>query len=88
MNRAAVRDRYELGAPRRVPRVVGRGVAGHFTTRLVGKNLGDPDAHIWFLAWLPHALARGRNPVFTDAIWAPAGMNLSWTTWVPLEALI
>ena len=37
----------------------GRGLAGHFTTRLVGKNLGDPDAHIWFLAWLPHALAWG-----------------------------
>jgi hypothetical protein len=66
----------------------GRGLAGHFTTRLVGKNLGDPDAHIWFLAWLPHALAKGRNPIFTDAIWAPAGINPSWTTWVPLEALI
>ena len=66
----------------------GRGLAGHFADFHVGKYLGDPGQCIWFLAWLPHALASGRNPVFTDAIWAPAGMNLSWTTWLPLEALI
>jgi hypothetical protein len=66
----------------------GRGLAGHFADFHVGKYLGDPGQCIWFLAWLPHALVSGRNPVFTDAIWAPAGMNLSWTTWLPLEALI
>ncbi len=66
----------------------GRGLAGHFTEFHVGKFLGDPAQSAWFLAWLPHALSRGRNPIFTDAIWAPAGMNLSWTTWLPLEALI
>jgi hypothetical protein len=49
MNRAAVRDRYELGALGVYLALsmlfFGRGLAGHFTTRLVGKNLGDPGAH-------------------------------------------
>ncbi len=66
----------------------GRGLVGHFAAFHVGKYLGDPAQCAWFLAWLPHALSRGRNPIFTNAIWAPAGMNLSWTTWLPLEALI
>ena len=66
----------------------GRGLVGRFAEFHVGKYLGDPAQCAWFLTWLPHALSRGRNPFFTDAIWAPAGMNLSWTTWLPLEALI
>ncbi|HZZ07956.1 MAG TPA: hypothetical protein VFE43_05405 [Candidatus Binataceae bacterium] len=66
----------------------GRGLARHFTDFHVGKQLGDPGQCIWSLAWLPHALANLHNPVFTDAVWAPARMNLSWTTWLPLEALI
>jgi hypothetical protein len=92
MKSAPMRDRYglcALGVYLALSMLFfGRGLVGHFTDSLVGKNLGDPGAHIWFLTWLPHALANGRNPIFTDAIWAPAGMNLGWTTWIPLEALI
>jgi hypothetical protein len=65
-----------------------RGLAGHLCDYHVGKLVGDPGQGIWFLAWLPHALAAGHNPVFTDAVWAPHGINLAWTTWLPLEALI
>ncbi len=65
-----------------------RGLFGHFTDFHVGRYLGDPAQCIWSLAWLPHALAHGRNPVFSDAVWAPEGVNLTWTTWLPLEALI
>ncbi len=66
----------------------GRGLAGHFTDFHVGRYMGDPAQCIWSLAWLPHALAHGRNPVFSDAVWAPEGINLTWTMWLPLEALI
>lgn len=92
MKAAADRDRYAMGALGIYLALAmlffGRGLAGHFADFHVGKNLGDPGQCIWFLSWLPHALASGHNPVSTNAIWAPAGMNLSWTTWLPLEALI
>ncbi len=43
---------------------------------------------MWLMAWWPHALAHGLNPLFTDAIWAPHGLNLAWATSMPLASLI
>lgn len=34
----------------------------------------------WFLAWVPHALAHGTNPYFSNAMFAPAGINLAQNT--------
>jgi hypothetical protein len=47
----------------------------------------DPQIFVWAFAWWPHALLHGENPFFTHAIWAPAGVNLTWTTSVPGLAL-
>jgi hypothetical protein len=49
-------------------------------------NGPDPPQSIWFLAWWAHALANRINPLFTHAVWAPAGFNLAWTTNIPLAA--
>lgn len=49
-------------------------------------NGPDPPQSIWFLAWWAHALANRINPLFTHALWAPAGFNLAWTTNIPLAA--
>ena len=49
---------------------------------------GDPPQLMWLMAWWPHALACGLNPLFTDAIWAPHGLNLAWATSMPLASLI
>ena len=43
----------------------------------------DPQIFIWSFAWWPHAILHGENPFFTHAIWAPSGVNLTWTTTVP-----
>jgi hypothetical protein len=47
----------------------------------------DPEIFIWSLAWWPHAILHGENPVVTHAIWAPDGVNLAWATAIPGLAL-
>src|SRR6185437_4833125 len=65
----------------------GRTLAGGLSSFYVG-NGPDPPQSIWFLAWWTHALAARINPLFTHAVWAPAGVNLAWTTNIPLAALL
>ena len=48
----------------------------------------DPQIFIWSLAWWPHAIAHGENPFVTHAIWAPFGLNLTWSTTIPGLALL
>jgi len=48
----------------------------------------DPQIFIWSFAWWPHAVLDGQNPIVTHAVWAPVGLNLTWTTTVPGIALL
>jgi len=65
-----------------------RGLDGRWsTTAFVGKGV-DPPQSMWLMAWWPYALAHGRNPLFTDAIWAPHGLSLVWVASMPLASLI
>lgn len=48
----------------------------------------DYIASVWCLAWLPHALAHGLNPFFSNAIFAPVGVNLAQNTSTPLLGLL
>jgi len=64
-----------------------RGLRGHLTTAYIGKGV-DPPQSMWLMAWWPHALAHRLSPLFTDAIWAPHGLNLAWATSMPLASLI
>src|SRR6266852_4762273 len=48
----------------------------------------DPQIFIWSFGWWPHALLHGENPLVTHAIWAPEGLNLTWTTAVPGLAVL
>ena len=47
----------------------------------------DPQIPIWMLAWWPHAILHGQNPIVTHAIWAPDGVDLAWVTSIPAVAL-
>lgn len=40
----------------------------------------DQEQYTWFLAWLPHALSHGLNPLETHLANAPYGANLMWNT--------
>ncbi|MBV8988665.1 MAG: hypothetical protein JO372_08910 [Solirubrobacterales bacterium] len=43
---------------------------------------------VWFLDWVPHSLAHGLNPFFSDAIFVPTGANLAQNTSSPLLGLL
>jgi hypothetical protein len=59
---------------------------GHFAHRFVGDR-ADSLIEMWALAWWPHALGSGLNPIITQAVWAPAGYNLAWTPSIPSPSL-
>ena len=48
----------------------------------------DPPVFIWYLRWVPFALSHGLNPLFTNYIDFPDGINLMWQTSVPLLGLL
>jgi hypothetical protein len=39
---------------------------------------------IWCLVWWPYAFAHHLNPFVAKLVFAPSGLNLTWTTPVPL----
>jgi len=48
----------------------------------------DPPVFIWYLRWVPFALSHGLNPLFTNYLDFPGGINLMWQTSVPLLGLL
>ncbi|MHB8593524.1 MAG: hypothetical protein ACYDB3_04220 [Acidimicrobiales bacterium] len=49
---------------------------------------GDPAQGVWAMAWVPHALAHGLDPLFSRSLFAPRGVNLVANTSVLLPALV
>ncbi len=49
---------------------------------------GDYGQSVWFIAWIPHALAHGLNPFFSNSLFVPSGVNLAQNTASPLLALL
>ena len=56
--------------------------------RLVGCACGDPAQQAWYLGWAPWALFHGHNPLFTNWMEYPQGVNLAANTEMPLLGLI
>ena len=63
-----------------------RGLIGH-PGYFIGRDT-DPPQTMWFFNWWRFSIAHGLNPFVTDFVWAPLGINLTWTTFVPLPAWI
>lgn len=57
-------------------------------SRLTIGVIGDPDLYIWFLGWFSHAAAHLVNPLLTDHMNHPSGVNLMWNTSDPLQGLL
>ena len=66
----------------------GRGVLRDPTGTVVGSYGGDQGVFIWSLAWWPHAIAHGLDPLATDRVFAPDGWNLAWTSVICGPALV
>jgi hypothetical protein len=57
----------------------------------VGRWIGspkDPQLFIWYLGWIPHQLSHGLNPLFTDHLSYPPGVNLMWNTSMIFPAVV
>jgi hypothetical protein len=57
------------------------------TGRIFGYG-ADPTLIIWFLDWWPWAATHHALSLHTHLVWQPYGLNLAWTTSVPLLALL
>jgi hypothetical protein len=58
-----------------------------WTHRYLGTG-PDPVSNVWFINWWPFAIQHHLNPFVTDYVWHPHGINLAWTTSIPVVALI
>lgn len=48
----------------------------------------DPPVFIWYLRWVPFAITHGMNPLSTNYLDYPAGINVMWQTSIPLLGLL
>lgn len=53
----------------------------------IGDN-GDPKLFIWYLGWIPHELSNWHNPLVTDYLSYPPGVNLMWNSSILFPAFI
>ena len=56
-------------------------------TTIIGVG-GDPLLAIWFMRWVPFAISHGFNPLLTDYLDYPQGVNLMWNTAAPLLGVV
>jgi len=66
----------------------GQPVLSHFSTRYLARFRTDPDFYRWALAWTPWAIARGHDPLFTSYVFAPTGIDMTWSSLIPGPALV
>jgi len=66
--------------------IFGVPILRHPGTTVVGWGT-DPSFYAWSMAWFPHAVGHGLNPLVTHEVWAPVGFNLTHATAVPGPAL-
>ncbi len=59
----------------------------HPDSRWIGSPK-DPQLFIWYLGWIPHQLSQGLNPLFTDYLSYPPGVNLMWNTSMIFPAVL
>ena len=68
--------------------VFGLPVMGDLAHRCVGSCLPDTNLYVWSFEWMNHAIQAHVDPLFTDYVWAPAGVHLAWVTTLPGPALL
>jgi hypothetical protein len=57
-----------------------------FSTLIGGA--GDADEYTWFLAWVPFAIGHGLDPLVSNYVNYPGGVNLMWNTSVLLPSFL
>ena len=65
-----------------------RRALGAFSSVLIGRVTADADTFAWWLNWLPWAIGHGQNPLFSDYMHYPTGVNAAWNVSVSLLAVL
>ncbi len=63
-------------------------VAAGVTTHMYRADVGDVGQRVWFMAWLPFAIAHHTNPFVSTYMFAPHGFNVLANASVLFEAFI
>ncbi len=63
-------------------------IGGAITTRYVGYGWTDARLYQWGLAWTPWALLHGHSPLFAYNVFSPAGIDISWVTFMPSLGIV
>lgn len=66
----------------------GRGPLGDLTGSTLSHTHSDAAFFLWSLRWWPHAVRTASDPFFSNLVYAPEGINLAWTTFIPLPSLV
>lgn len=59
-----------------------------FGTQHIGGGMQDSRYYRWALTWTPWALAHNVNPLHSDYVFAPGGVSLAWSAFIPGPALL
>jgi hypothetical protein len=54
----------------------------------LGRVLMDSRYYQWALEWTPWALSHGANPLYASSVFAPTGVSMAWSAFVPGPALV
>ena len=63
-------------------------IGGDIADRYVGYGWTDARLYQWGLAWMPWALLHGHSPLFAYNVFAPAGIDITWVTFLPSLGIV
>jgi hypothetical protein len=67
---------------------MGPKILHHMNDRILSAIPQEASIFVWSFAWWPHALTHAANPLLSNAVWAPTGINLAWATTPPGPSLV
>jgi hypothetical protein len=59
-----------------------------FSQQHLGTGLQDSRQYQWWLSWTPWAIVHHVNPLHANVLFAPTGVDLAWTAFIPGPALV
>ncbi len=68
--------------------VLWRSLLPHLTTHVLGGGTLDPGIFIWWIRWVPFAIAHGMDPLRSTYVNAPRGVSAMWNTSVTPLGLV
>jgi hypothetical protein len=60
----------------------------YFGMPVIGHTSPDSNFYVWSLRWLPYAISHGLNPLYSNQIMAPGGIDLAWSTPAPAVVVV